>query len=227
MQLDLLDWLRWWRGGLEYLLIIAAILLVDLLALVSPGPNFVLITSAAVSKSRTQAIWTAFGIACGSLFWASAAALGIAAVFESLPLLGLMLKIAGIAYLIYLGTKLLRSSGIDSLPSSKNARRDDHQSFWTGFLVNITNPKSAAYYASVFAALLTPDLPLWVLIVLVVSIAAMSLIWHGLLAVVLSNPSVQSKYVLVSKTVDRICGSFLIFLGIKLAWDSRPSAFSG
>ena len=96
---------------MEFLPIIAAILLVDFLALISPGPNFVLTTSAAVSKSRRHAVWTASGIAMGSLCWAAAAALGIASVFEALPVLGFVLKVLGIAYLIYLGSKLLRSNG--------------------------------------------------------------------------------------------------------------------
>ena len=65
---------------MEYLAIIIAILLVDLLALVSPGPNFVLTTTAAVAQSRKHAIWTGCGIATGSFAWASAAALGIVSV---------------------------------------------------------------------------------------------------------------------------------------------------
>ena len=206
---------------MDYLPIIFAILLVDLLALISPGPNFVLTTSSAVSKSRQHALWTGCGIATGSLVWASAAALGIASVFEALPVLGLILKMIGIAYLVYLGIKLLQSKGFQpSDGRSTNAERG-MTGFWCGFLVNMTNPKSAAYYASVFAAFLTPDMPIWVLVVLVTAIAAMSLVWHALLAVAFSASAVQARYISVSKYVDRICGSLLIFLGLRLAWDSR------
>ncbi|MEL7395913.1 MAG: LysE family transporter [Pseudomonadota bacterium] len=206
---------------MEFLPIIAAILFVDFLALISPGPNFVLTTSAAVSKSRRHAIWTASGIAMGSFAWASAAALGIASVFEALPLLGLVLKVLGIVYLIYLGIKLLRSKGFQPNPDSTPDTTGGARGFWRGFLVNMTNPKSAAYYASVFAAFLTPDMPVWVLALLVAAIATMSLVWHVLIAISFSAPRVQARYISVSKYVDQLCGGVLIFLGLRLAWDSR------
>lgn len=206
---------------MEFLLIIAAILFVDFLALISPGPNFVLTTSAAVSKSRRDALWTAWGIAAGSFAWAGAAALGIASVFEALPILGLILKTVGIAYLIYLGIKLLRSKGFQPRIERTIDTNSGIRGFWRGLLVNMTNPKSAAYYASVFAAFLTPDMPIWVLVFLVVSIAAMSLVWHVLIAISFSTTRIQARYISVSKYVDRLCGGVLIFLGLRLAWDSR------
>lgn len=206
---------------MEYGSIILAILLVDFLALVSPGPNFVLTTSTAVSKSRRAALWTAAGIATGSLLWSSAAALGIASVLEALPFLGLILKVLGIAYLVYLGVKLLLSKGFTPPSAQQQTRDQGSRGFWRGLLVNMTNPKSAAYYASVFAAFLTPDMPAWVLIVLIAAIAAMSLCWHVLLALGFSTARVKARYISISKHVDRICGAVLVFLGLRLAWDSR------
>ena len=206
---------------MEFLPIIAAILFVDFLALISPGPNFVLTTSAAVSKSRRDALWTAWGIAAGSFAWAGAAALGIASVFEALPVLGLILKTVGIAYLVYLGIKLLRSKGFQPRIERTIDTNSGIRGFWRGLLVNMTNPKSAAYYASVFAVFLTPDMPIWVLVFLVVSIAAMSLVWHVLIAISFSTTRIQARYISVSKYVDRLCGGVLIFLGLRLAWDSR------
>jgi RhtB (resistance to homoserine/threonine) family protein len=206
---------------LEYAPIIAAILFVDLVALISPGPNFILITSSAVSKSRSHAVSTAFGIATGSFVWAAAAALGIASVLEALPILALALKIIGSAYLIYLGIKLLRSRGLE-VPSGPNRPAETGaKGFWRGFLVNMTNPKSAAYYASVFAAFLTPDIPVWVLIVLIGAIASMSLAWHVLLAIGFSATRVKTRYVALSKSIDRFCGAVLVLLGLRLAWDSQ------
>ena len=206
---------------MEYLALIVAILLVDLLALGSPGPNFVLVSSAAVSKSRKHAIWTAFGIATGSFAWAAAAALGIVSLFEVFPILGLILKVVGVAYLLYLGVKLLRSHGFQLQAPADQSASSKATGYWRGLLVNMTNPKSAAYYASVFAAFLTPEMPTWVLILLVSAIALMSLAWHVLLAVGFSAAPIQARYISVSKWVDRLCGAFLVILGLRLAWDTR------
>ena len=206
---------------MEYFSVIAAILLVDFLALVSPGPNFVLVSSAAVAQSRKQAIATACGIAAGSFAWAAAAALGIVSILEVFPVLGLILKVVGVVYLIYLGGKLLRSKGFQAAETVGLKAGGLSKGFWSGFLVNMTNPKSAAYYASVFAAFVSPQMPLWVLVVLVCSIALMSAAWHILLAVGLSAAPIKVRYILVSKYVDRLCGGLLILLGLKLAWDAK------
>lgn len=206
---------------MEYLGLILAILLIDFLALISPGPNFVLVTTAAVRQSRKHAVWTGCGIATGSLVWASAAALGIASVFEVFPILGLILKVLGVAYLIYLGIKLLRSQGFHRVEGQDHKIRGGSSNFWRGCLVNMTNPKSAAYYASVFAAFLTPEMPGWVLLALVIAITVMSLMWHVLLAVGFSAAPIQTRYITVSKYVDRLCGGLLVFLGLRLAWDTQ------
>lgn len=205
---------------MDHVTLIAAILFVDFLALISPGPNFVLVSSAAVGHSRKHAIWTACGISTGSFVWAAAAALGIVSVFEIFPVLGVVLKVVGVAYLIYLGVKLLRSQGFQEESGQNSNAHRGSKGFWRGLLVNMTNPKSAAYYASVFAAFLTPGMPVWVLVVLVISIAAMSLAWHVLLAVGLSAAPIKARYVAVSKQVDRLCGGVLILLGVRLALDT-------
>ncbi|MEM9422648.1 MAG: LysE family transporter [Pseudomonadota bacterium] len=176
----------------------------DLLALISPGPNFILTTTAAVSKSRHTALWTACGIATGSFVWAAAAALGIASVLETFPLLAFGLKILGSAYLVMLGVKLLMSRGFEQ-SSQKAATASGINGFCRGFIVNISNPKSAAYYASVFAAFLTPDMPAWVLVFLIVCIAAMSLSWHVIVAVSFSATHMKAKYISASKSIDRLC----------------------
>lgn len=206
---------------MEYFAIIAAILFVDFIALVSPGPNFVLVSSAAVGQSRRGAIWTACGIATGSFAWAAAAASGMVSIFEVFPVLGLILKVVGVAYLIYLGVKLLSSREFQAAKEQNSNTDAVAKGFWRGFLVNMTNPKSAAYYASVFAAFLTPEMPNWVLFVLVTAIALMSLAWHAILAIGFSSPPIKTKYISVSKYVDRLSGGLLVLLGLLLAWDNR------
>lgn len=206
---------------MEYLVLIITILFVDFLALVSPGPNFILITSSAVSQSRKHALWTGCGIASGSLVWASAATLGIVSVFEVFPLLGLILKAVGVVYLIYLGVRLLRSRGYQLSEERFKGTEGVTAGYWRGFMVNMTNPKSATYYASVFAAFLTPEMPVWLLVVLVTAIGLMSLIWHAMLAFGFSATSVQRRYIALSKYIDRLCGGLLVYLGIRLALESR------
>lgn len=178
-------------------------------------------TSATVSKSRRTALWTASGIATGSLLWASAAALGVASVLEALPPLGFVLKALGIAYLVYFGVKLLRSKGFAEAGGEDRGGESEAGGFRRGLLVNMTNPKSAAYHASVFAAFLTPESPAWALVVLVGSIAGMPLGWRMAPALGFSTTRVKARDVSISKHADRLCGAALLFLGFRLARDSR------
>lgn len=211
----------WFPCVMDYAALILAILFVDLLALVSPGPNFILVSSTAVSASRRAAIWTGTGIATGSLIWAGGAALGIVAIFEALPWLGYALKVAGVCYLLYLGVRLLLSKGFQPGQTDRQQAASAGRGFLRGLLINLTNPKSAAYYASVFAAFLTPAMPAWVLTVLVLAIWLMSLSWHWTLAVGFSMDRVRRPYIRASRLIDRLCGGFLILLGLRLAWENR------
>ncbi len=70
---------------MEPVLLLLTILAVDWLALVSPGPNFLLVTQAAVQRSRAYAMAVAFGVATGSLAWCLATALGLSTLFASCP----------------------------------------------------------------------------------------------------------------------------------------------
>lgn len=206
---------------MEYATIIAAILLVDLLAPISPGPNYILTITAAVSKSRRTAFWTACGIATGSLVWAAAAAHGVSSVLEAAPLLAIGLKLVGSAYLVFLGVKLLMSRGFELSSLQQASTVPGINGFLRGVLVNMSNPKSAAYYASVFAAFLNPDMPAWVLVFLIVAIAAMSLSWHTIVAVSFSATLVKARYISASKSIDRLCGGILVLLGLRLALESQ------
>ncbi|MEO0910217.1 MAG: LysE family translocator, partial [Pseudomonadota bacterium] len=95
---------------MEYLTAILLLLPVHFAVMVSPGPNFVLLSTTALMVNRATAVQAAFGIAVGSLIWMVAAALGISVILETLPVLGWVLKIVGGVYLIYLGIKLWRSA---------------------------------------------------------------------------------------------------------------------
>ncbi|MEM9705609.1 MAG: LysE family transporter [Pseudomonadota bacterium] len=219
---------------MDFTTAILGILFVDLLALVSPGPNFVIVTSAAAGRSRTEATTIAIGIATGTFVWAFSTAVGLTALFEAAPTIGKILRIVGVAYLLYLGVKLVRSTGMQAAETEEESRgavskptnaryTDGHgaisRAFLTGFIVNITNPKSIVYYGSVFAVFLAPGFSPILIAVLVIAITAMAFLWYVMLAFVFSAKAVQRRYVRASKIIDRACGVLLLGLGVKLALD--------
>lgn len=134
--------------------IFLAILLVDLLAAMSPGPTFlVAVRTAAVEGFRPAAGYAA-GVGIASAVWASAALFGLAAVFQLAPALFMLLKVAGGGFLVWIAVETWRHADAP-LPEAApgTVPRTMPAAVRLGFLTQLANPKSAVFYGSVFAGL--------------------------------------------------------------------------
>jgi RhtB (resistance to homoserine/threonine) family protein len=200
-----------------------SILVVHLLALISPGPNFLIVTQTAISATRRAGIITAVGIATGAAVWSSAALLGLSVVFTHLSWLYSGLKIVGGFYLLYFGMQLWRAAGrpIVVFTRQGEATDGDWRLFRLGLLTNLTNPKSALFFGSVFAALLPPDVPLWAQLAAIGIIVVDALSWHIALAVLFSTRHTQQVYQRWKRWIDRTVGAALAILGVRLVLPSR------
>src|SRR5262245_27015913 len=126
---------------------------------VSPGPSFVMVARTAASCSRTDGMHAALGMGVGGLIFATASLLGLQGLLLAVPSLYAALKVAGGLYLAYLGLRIWVSARapLMSDPIDSNTRNvSTVRSFTLGLTTQISNPKTAIVYASVFAAFL-PD----------------------------------------------------------------------
>ena len=89
------------------------------------------------------------------------------------------------------------------------------------FLVNLTSPKSAAYFGSIFAAFLSDQIAIWVLAVLIGCLFLMSILCHVSLALAFSWDFIRAPYIRFSKVIDRMAGALLVVFGIRLLSDAR------
>jgi threonine efflux protein len=196
--------------------ILLSIWAVDFLALVSPGPNFLLVTQTAMQRDRRRALIVALGVASGSALWGSAVALGLSALFAAVPWLSAFVRIAGAAYLVHLGIGLWRAGATDppegkAVPESSAAR-----AYLRGLLTNLLNPKSAAYYGSVFALFFPPGTPGWLPVCAIALITASSALWHVAVALLFSTTRVHRAYRALRGTVNRIAGAVMTGFGLRL-----------
>lgn len=131
-----------------------------LVAVVTPGPNFFAVAQTAAWHSWRRGVVTASGVASGTVVWALAGGLGVRSLFVVAPFLYMALKVAGGCYLIYLGARLLwRSrSAVEGQGSVVAARPTVLSAYRLGLLSNLTNPKTALFVASIFAAVI-PSAP--------------------------------------------------------------------
>lgn len=192
-------------------------------AIVSPGPNFLVISRLALSRSRRLAIGATFGIATASIIYAALTMFGLSALVLSFSWLGDTLRVLGGAYLVWLGIQAWRS-GTRKLPSEVTgacAGRGLMHGFRIGFLTEITNPKAIAFYLGLFAAAVPAATPLWAKLTVLCAGGAMEVAWYTVVAFALSSDPMRVRYQQTRRLVDRVLGTLLIAVGLKVVFDER------
>lgn len=192
--------------------------------MLSPGANVLLVSQLAASDRARSAFFAALGVTVGAGIWAACAILGINAVFLAFPGLRLALQIAGGLYLLYVASRLWRSSGVAL--SGQISAVSPLAAFRLGFLTNITNPKSALFFGSVFATSF-PAAPSPVLQASAVAMVVLNaLCWHTLLAYLFSRERVRAAYSRTRGMANRIASVAVGALGLGLLVASLREARS-
>ena len=201
---------------------IASVLIAASIALTSPGPNFVAITSSAV-QSRRHGLYVAFGISFGTGLWALFATTGISAMLNTYTKIALALSVAGALYLCWLGIKSLKSLTESRVVSSttKTAaieKSDLLHSLKKGLLIQLTNPKSALFWLAITSIAIVPNSPLLVIAILVIGSFLIALIWHFILAIVFSSGPAQKAYLSMKPVFSLLFGVIFILLGMNVLY---------
>lgn len=203
---------------MTYLSTLIVIAGVYLLAAASPGPNFFIISQLSLAGRRRLGVLVALGIAVGSTTWAVLAMAGVAAVLARIGWLYTGVRIAGALYLVWFGIRLLWNAsrgGVDGKLSPVPPR--PAMAFRTGLFTSLTNPKSGAFWTSIFASVFPADAPLWVFGATASMIACLSAGWHVGLALVFASARLQAGYRRLRRPIDAACGALLVALGVRLA----------
>lgn len=208
---------------------LVAIALADLLAIVSPGPAFLLVSRTAASHSRARGMATGAGVGAAITLWAAAATFGVAAVLARFATLYGLLQLAGGAYLIWLGLAAWHDAGrAGERPQGGEARHAaaggarHHRAMLTGFLLTLGNPKVVVFFSSIFVTLLPADAPPWVRAAAIGVIAVQECTWYVLLAAVFAQPRMQAGYARLRGGIDRAVGTALVAAGARIVALARP-----
>lgn len=187
------------------------------LGAMSPGPSFVMVARTAVAASRAEGLAAALGMGIGGVIFSAVALLGLQAVLAAVPGLYFLTKILGGAYLIYLGVRIWRGAGqtLRLAVAGNDANSNPgsfRRAFFAGLGTQLSNPKTAIVYASIFAALLPSDVPLTLALVLPALIFAIEGGWYALVALVLSSSSPRALYLRCKSGIDRTAGGVMMLL---------------
>ena len=197
--------------------VLAAFAAVHLLVAASPGPAFLAVSRTAIGTSRSAGLIAAAAMATGALVWAIATLFGLHVLFAQAPWLYDALRLGGAAYLIYLGIGMLREAWRGGAPVETVVPAAGGATFLRCLAVQLSNPKAAVFFGSIFVTLLPADAPLWVKGAALAILAMNEFGWYALVALVLSAPRARRIYSKAKRALDALFGGFLTVLGVKLA----------
>jgi threonine/homoserine/homoserine lactone efflux protein len=202
----------WW------LFIVASIVLI-----VTPGQDMILVMSRSIAQGSAAGVATAAGVSVGLVGHTLLATLGLGAILRTSEWLFVLLKLAGAAYLVFMGVQLLRTR-TQQLVASHGTPRSLRRLFADGALSNVSNPKIAVFYFAFLPQFVAPNAahPTAAVFTLGFSFAALTFVVKGPVGLAAGRLSGWLRRKPDALTwLYRTSGAVLIGLGIKLAFERR------
>ena len=190
-----------------------AVMSITLLAVISPGGDFAMVTRNSYLYGKRAGIWTAFGIASAVWIHIIYTLLGVSVLLIQFPMLFHIIKILGACYLIYIGVETYRHREIRVDLQASQTQLHGFSAFKTGFFANALNPKTTLFILSTFTQIVQPDTPLIIQTGYGAFISLAHLVWFTIVAMLLSSPPIRQKLLDKQRIVNRCIGILLCLLG--------------
>ena len=203
------------------------IFFVQLMGLISPGPDFFYVARKAMSDSRRNAILGTLGITIGVAFWSLMVLFGLAFLNRTVPAFQYVLMVIGGSYLAYSGLKMVRITQRAHLEG--NVAVEKQSSAWKeilgGLMINLSNPKIIIFFSSVLAGYVSNlDNLIDILSVLLI-LTGSALVYFILIACLFSHRKIRNFYAKHNRYLDNAAGVVFIFFGATLVFEGISQLF--
>ncbi|MES2307335.1 MAG: LysE family transporter [Verrucomicrobiota bacterium] len=200
---------------------VLSVLSITLLAVISPGADFAMVTRNSMIYTRRVGLLTSLGIALGVWVHVAYTLLGFVLIISKSIVLFSILKFVGAAYLIYLGIQMLQSKATDPLSSQTEILPlSDYKAFRIGFLTNALNPKTTLFVVAIFTQMVRPETSIYVQIGYGAFISIAHLLWFIGVTYVFSSAATRSLILSFRHRIEQAIGGVLVTLGLGLALSS-------
>ena len=190
---------------------------ISLLAVISPGPDFLMISRNSLVCSRLAGLFSALGLSTGILVHVGCSILGISLFLAKTPFLLTAVRYLGATYLVYLGWQALNAKEAQAhVPASEIPQFDRWGAFRMGFLTNVLNPKATLFIFSLFTQVVSPHTPLDIQVLYGIEISCVTLVWFSFVALMLSNSVVKAWVSSCQILVEKVFGVALVSVGMML-----------
>lgn len=190
---------------------------IHLFAVMSPGPDFIIIVRQSISSGRRSALMTSLGIGIGILMHIILCVFGLGMIIKESDLLFKVIQIIGCLYLAYLGIISIKSK--NSTTKSKyndESNFNAFESFKLGFLTNVLNPKATLFFLSLYILIISNNTPFEFQILFGLWMSFATGLWFAFLSLILTNKSIVSKIEFMSTKIQKLTGMILIIFAMKL-----------
>ncbi|MFZ1891418.1 MAG: LysE family translocator [Formosimonas sp.] len=199
---------------------IISVALITLLAVISPGADFAMVTRNSYLYGRKTGLLTTLGIGLGVQVHVFYTMIGVGLLIATQPEIFTALKIVGALYLIYVGYQTFFSGEV--MPESGDAPPNisNVSALKIGFLTNALNPKTTLFVLSTYTQIVQPSTSIAQQYGYGIFMSAAHWVWFGLVCVFFSTPHLRSKMLARQKPINQTIGGVLAALGGLLAFSS-------
>lgn len=191
-----------------------AVMTISLLAVISPGADFAIVSKNSYLYGRKTGIVTSLGIALGVMLHVSYALVAIAMLIHYIPKIISMIQYIGAVYLIYLGYTTFRQPAITENTNTKTLTCS--QAWGYGFLTNALNPKTGLFVISVYTQIVSTDTPRLILIGYGIFMSSIHFFWFSFVSLAFSSAVLRHRMLIQQVMINRVIGCILAVLGIML-----------
>lgn len=204
--------------------LVATIILADVLAAMTPGPDFVLTLRNSMQGGHRAGIATACGITVGISVHVAYCWLGLSLLLVKSPFIFALVKGFGACYLAWLGISCLRQTPantdvINGGRVMQSASLSLKGAFANGFFTNLFNAKAIVFFISLYTVVLSDKTPAWIYITLALAFTLTTLCWFSLLALLVNIPKIRRILQTLEAPLMRCVGLLLLGFALRIGFD--------
>lgn len=191
-----------------------ALILITLITIVTPGPDFVVVVKNTIIGSRRAGILTALGVSTAIWIHITYSIIAVNFIANQSEFILQSVKLLGATYLIWLGCK---SINIFKIKKGTVDNKKNYSSYWlVGFINNLLNPKATLFFISVFSHIVSPDATLSTQLLYGVIITIICLSWFCLVPIILTNRWTEPYLDKVISPIEKVAGVLFIGYGLNI-----------
>ncbi len=197
-----------------------AVAAITMLAVISPGPDFVMVTRNSYLFGRRAGLASALGIALGVQVHVFYTMFGVSLLMQHAHSLLAVIRVAGAAYLVWIGIRTFRNRATLTVDLSEGPALSGPAAFRMGFLTNALNPKTTLFVVSTYTQVVHAQTPLPVQFGYGLFMSFAHWAWFSLIAFGVATPALRAAMLRHQRALDKVIGSALFGLGVALGFSN-------